>query len=1109
MVGGAVELKQFTWAKDDDFAAEHAAVWRYVEDAVALVGAENWPEKVELSSLPSGKSLLDADATSQCRLTIAALLQVRFWEAQIAQVEEAHPSIRDHQELPGWGEIFSRNLKALAVVETLIERELPLSEAQLIELVDWCISLESVAAWSAPVEGITRAVQCYAASKEIGPELMRSLRQFAKRLLGAIDIQANDCGTAIELLIPDDEPSENRDSSRVERQPVQPAPAGNPQVLVRLKQYLHLHRTEAPALEEKNRSSADPQLPLASDRALLDELQSNVSHQPGWRYRELNKTETAKKIFAMEDSARGRLLLAACEHDIEYLLNPPAVMNHQTWGWQRDARELVCWIANTKFALSRDGAFDFLLYLATRGGLLLRVEYPDELAQILDQIGGLIKESPLTAGERYVLHLLRISQIEQPPLGTVSRDIRRLTKLIGDALNFFLVPGEAWTDQMNSDISAMLEDRQAAWTALLKHMLTATSARPTKKWLRTASQLAEKIGSSSVIDALRDWFALVPKGRSQKQTPVRPHDHYSTADTMIEKNGIALRGLLWLIPTLETAAGLLREITAVAFSAYRKVPGIGPRAIKVGHAAVYALSAIATQEALGQLALIKTRVKFGGAQQQIARAFNAVAEALGLPADQIEELSVPSYGLSEVGTRRETFDGVTAELRVDGRDVHLHWLRSDGKPQKSIPATVKTNHSDELKELKTAAKDISAMLPAQCERIDQTFLLQKQWEFSKWRERYLDHPLVGTIARRLIWVLKDKSEAKAGIWHAGQLVDVNDNPLQLPSDAAVELWHPIGRPAQDIVAWRDWLERHEVRQPFKQAYREIYLLTDAERRTATYSNRFAGHILRQHQFNALCAARGWRNKLRMMVDDTYPPAMRLLPQWGLRAEYWVEGAGEEMTDSGAYLRVATDQVRFYRIGAAPNFSHSGGGQYTSEAAGPGDANVNEPLPLDQIPALVLSEVLRDVDLFVGVASVGNDPNWQDGGPDGRYATYWQNYSFGELTETAQTRRAVLERLLPRLTKIRDRCSLEDRFLVVRGDLRTYKIHLGSGNILMKPNDQYLCIVPSRSTTAGPSDVFLPFEGDGVLSIILSKAFLLAADRNIKDETITRQIRQMS
>jgi len=155
---------------------------------------------------------------------------------------------------------------------------------------------------------------------------------------------------------------------------------------------------------------------------------------------------------------------------------------------------------------------------------------------------------------------------------------------------------------------------------------------------------------------------------------------------------------------------------------------------------------------------------------------------------------------------------------------------------------------------------------------------------------------------------------------------------------------------------------------------------------------------------------------------------------------------------------------------------------------------------------VFSEVLRDVDLFVGVTSVGNDPTWQDGGPDGRYQTYWHSYSFGDLSATAQTRKSLLERLIPRLA-IASRCSIEERFLKVRGDLRSYKIHLGSGNILMEPNDQYLCIVPGRGGgSSSPTDkLYLPFEGDAILSIILSKAFLLAEDRKITDPSIRHQI----
>jgi hypothetical protein len=47
---------------------------------------------------------------------------------------------------------------------------------------------------------------------------------------------------------------------------------------------------------------------------------------------------------------------------------------------------------------------------------------------------------------------------------------------------------------------------------------------------------------------------------------------------------------------------------------------------------------------------------------------------------------------------------------------------------------------------------------------------------------------------------------------------------------------------------------------------------------------------------------------------------------------------------------------------------------------------------------------------------------------------------------------------------------------------------------------------SRSGERGlGGKVFLPFEGDGTLAMILSKAFVLAQDKKIKDPTILQQI----
>jgi hypothetical protein len=730
-----------------------------------------------------------------------------------------------------------------------------------------------------------------------------------------------------------------------------------------------------------------------------------------------------------------------------------------------------------------------LSYLFPLAGIAGAVEHFAETAGDLEPIRGQLAQA---------IHRLRAE--------TYDKDCRkvadRLEALLSGGPTVNIQLGEAWSDAALADLNKLKAGPRKAWNDLLVHCQAGGRGKFAERWRKEVQPLLDAVGFEAFKESVLRWFPLVDRPRTQ---PIeRKHAWEPDYDQhIIEPHVELLRGLVWCCGLREDA-DLARAVGRLALSAYRKVPGKGPRLVSLGNACVTGLGMMPGLPAIGQLAVLKVKVKFGTAQKEIEKAFTASATREGLARDDIEELAVPTYGLEEVGVRSESFGDYQAELLIDGSSATLHWLK-DGKPLKSVPTAVKKEHAEPFKDLQASVKDLGAMLPAQRERIDTLFLARKTWPLAVWRERYLDHPLVGTIARRLIWSFAAGDQSVAGIWHDGCLVGVDGKPVNLKGEPAVSLWHPIGHRTDEVLGWRDWLERREVVQPFKQAHREVYLLTDAERRTGTYSNRFAAHILRQHQFHALCAARGWNNKLRLMVDATYPPAHRLLPAWNLRAEYWVEGAGSEYgrdtNEAGTYLYLSTDQVRFYRIDATQLFAHAVGGGYD----GRWNQRVDEPLPLETIPPLVFSEILRDVDLFVGVASVGNDPNWADGGQGGRYRDYWQSYSFGELSATAQTRKALLQRLLPRL-KIADRCTLADRFLIVRGSLRTYKIHLGSGNILMEPNDQYLCIV-SKQTTAGGERVHLPFEGDSTLSVILSKAFLLADDHKISDPTITSQLKK--
>lgn len=665
-----------------------------------------------------------------------------------------------------------------------------------------------------------------------------------------------------------------------------------------------------------------------------------------------------------------------------------------------------------------------------------------------------------------------------------------------------LAPVEFWVERAMADMTNAPE--KESWELLFGECSRANSAKPSNKWLCAAGTHVKRIGNAQFESYLIGWLPLIGKGRT-RPTLGNGWENVDEQQRMHEANARVLKGLLWacsLVPT----ANLARSVCQAAIAAYKKVPGLGPRAVKVGNAAVYALSKMGTLDAISQLGVLHVKVKFGTAQKEIGKGLSVASEKMGLPREEIEELAVPSYGLSAVGLSEEKLGDFTARLKVTGTtSTELVWIKADGTTQKSVPAVVKEKHAEELKDLKAASKDIERMLPAQRDRIDQLWLRQKSWGVKVWRERYLDHPLMGVLGRRLLWEFKNKERSVSAIWFEGKLVDLDLREVVLSGDERVRLWHPIGKEVEEVTAWRDWLDTQQIQQPFKQAHREVYLVTDAERRTATYSNRFAAHVLKQHQFNALCSLRGWKNQLRLMVDADYLPPTLHLPEWGLRAEYWIETVGDDYrtdtNESGVYLRVVTDQVRFYREGAAQHSVHAGGGGYrpsTREEAA-------EPVPLVEVPELVFSEVMRDVDLFVGVTSLGNDPTWADGGPDGRFRNYWGEVSFGELSGSAKTRKAVLEKLIPRL-KIASKCSFEERFLVVQGKLRAYKIHLGSGNILMKPNDQYLCIVPKAGTIEA-GKVVLPFEGDRTLSVILSKAFLLAEDDRIKDESIVRQIRQ--
>ena len=760
---------------------------------------------------------------------------------------------------------------------------------------------------------------------------------------------------------------------------------------------------------------------------------------------------------------------------------------------------------------------DVLAAFATAGqlgllaDLLLRRKLtfsPDDIEAMLRHISANCSDRPNPLHAHFNVHTLLRSiarQLEgEPLLPDAEAALRRLYEklssmrldaqsrqtfesiagLRGVAKGDLIFGDDDWGHYALATLDELDAARRARWLSTLTLAADLKATRPTKAWLGKARALIDELGSEEFVALAVAFLGLLSKPSCGAFYRL-PGGSNTPSAMIAAPNADVIKGLAWMAAVVDDER-IPAALADAALACFKKIPDFGARSVKAGNACVHALAALESDAAIIGLKRLEMRLKQPSAVEQVRQALTSAAERRGVAVEDLDELAVPGFGLVD-GVARIPVGDYAAELSVGpATAIELRWVRPDGRRQKTLPAALKRDHPEAVKEIRQARKALDGALLVQRARIERLLARERSWPLGTWQERYCDHPLVSLVARKLIWNFEVEGERRPGAWLDGRIVGHDDQPLELPAGGvAVRLWHPIEASTDEVEAWRLWLERHEIVQPFAQAHREIYVLTDAELATVTYSNRFAGHIVRQHQFAALCRERGWRYTLQGGWDSHNVPALAL-PWCGLRAEFWVDPVeGADVSDAWIYLYASTDQVRF--------IGHGG----------------FEPVALAQVPPRAFSEVMRDVDLFVGVSSIGADPNWLDAGEArgmAAYQGYWWDFSFGELSASAVTRREVLVRVLPRMAKLAGRWELGERFLTVRGDLRTYKIHLGSGNILMEPNDQYLCIVPGRGATGSlERDLFLPFEGDRTLSVILSKALMLADDTSISDPTITRQI----
>lgn len=642
-----------------------------------------------------------------------------------------------------------------------------------------------------------------------------------------------------------------------------------------------------------------------------------------------------------------------------------------------------------------------------------------------------------------------------------------------------LDPGRGpWSQIVFDETKAKDEITRAGWEGFLEHCRALEQAVPGAKWKKKARELMGILGESEVYAAIVRWLALGP-------TPGQPFE----ARSPIEDSPYQ-KGVIWCLAERNDREAAV-AIADFGIACLRKIPLLGAVSQKVGFTCVQALGAMDCGEAVAQLTRLRAKVKYTVARRLIEKSLKQAAERSGLTVQALEDMSVGNYGLDARGEAKIEIGDAQAVIRL-GEDgtVGIVWFDADKKLAKAAPSHIKKAFPKEVRGVAAQSKELEQAYAAQRMRLESSFLLPGDMPAAHWRQYFVEHPLLGFLGRRLIWVFRNDRGDQSGIWAGEGVTDSFGKQVDLSAARTVRLWHPLASDSAEVQRWRERIFKEKIQQPFRQAFREFYELTDDERQTKGYSNRFAKILMRQHQFASLCRARGWEYRLMSAFFDGGNVPTRKLDAWNMRAEFSVdipsdrdasllESALGEQSGAGINLFVGSDQVRFYRD--------------------------SRQVAIDQVPAVVYSEVMRDVDLFTAVAGIGGDPTWSDQGDRG-IGIFSDDFNAQALLGIVGLRRETLALVLPQ-TSIYNRCTVHQTALKVQGQLGTYRIEFawGSAALVAETGLRQLRI-PRRVLDAVSLEYSaISVELDYRTEMILREAYVLADDWKIDSPELIQQL----
>ena len=394
--------------------------------------------------------------------------------------------------------------------------------------------------------------------------------------------------------------------------------------------------------------------------------------------------------------------------------------------------------------------------------------------------------------------------------------------------------------------------------------------------------------------------------------------------------------------------------------------------------------------------------------------------------------------------RIEDYD---VRITVDSFGKAAIKTEKDGKVLKSVPAAIKKN--DKFLQIKDFCDKLRQQYSRTVRMFEAAMEERDCFTFGELR-RLSENPVTKAITENIVFI-SDDDKPVSGLPTPEGLSDQNGELHNISEDIKLRVAHPF-----DMYKNGSWADYQKLimtlgnskgrKQPFRQVFRELYVKLPEEL-NKDRSLMFAGNQIQTKRTVGALKNRRWVADYEDGLQKIYYKD-NIIASIYAEADWFSPGDIEAPTLEGVFFA---------------------------------DRKTGALLKIEDVPDIIYSEIMLDVDLAVSVAHAGGvDPETSH--------------------STVEMRRVILEFNLS-LFGIKN-VHFEKNHAFIDGTHGKYTVHLGSGVIHKVGGHQINVLAVGKKNR-----LFLPFiDEDPKTAEIMTKVLTFAEDSKIKDPYIMEQIR---